>query len=28
VLSLDIDGPQLTVRVEDTDVTVVSPTGL
>ena len=28
VLSLDQDGPQLTVRVEDTDVTVVSPTGL
>ena len=28
VLSLDQDGPQLTVRVQDTDVTVVSPTGL
>lgn len=28
VLYLDQDGPQLTVRVEDTDVTVVSPTGL
>ena len=28
VLSLDQDGPQLTISVEDTDVTVVSPTGL
>lgn len=28
VLSLDQDGPQLTINVEDTDVTVVSPTGL
>ena len=28
VLSLDQDGPQVTVRVEDTDVTVVSPAGL
>ena len=27
-LSLDQDGPQLTISVEDTDVTVVSPTGL
>ncbi|MGB2419244.1 MAG: FHA domain-containing protein [Luminiphilus sp.] len=28
VLTLDQDGPQLTFRVEDTDVTVVSPAGL
>ena len=28
VLYLDQDGPQVTVRVEDTDVTVVSPAGL
>jgi hypothetical protein len=27
-LSLDQDGPQFTISVEDTDVTVVSPTGL